>query len=306
MPELFSVKILSGETLKGWHWPVEAPSASLVLLTDMGEHAKRYEDFALWLNEQEIDVRALDAFGQGENIAEGTAPGIWPADGFAKMADALKCVCEEAGMGGAPVFIMGQGMGSLIVQSFIERFPGFQAGAILSGSNGGEYVKMRAASILAALRVRDEDRDKAAPELNRLMMGPYASSVKDRRTDYDWLSYNTENVDAYLADPLCGFANTGGFWIEYTRGASTIWHPRMLGKISPDERILIIGGADDPAGRSGDGPRWLEKMYKKLGVQKVRMYIYAGMRHEILREDSKVTVYLDVLNFIRDGISATE
>ena len=302
MPELFSINILSGETLRGWHWPADNPEANLVLLTGMGEYAKRYEDFALWLNDQGIDVRVLDAFGQGENIVDEAGLGIWPVDGFAKMVDALKVLCDEAAGNGCPVFAMGQGMGSFMVQSFLERYPGSAAGVILSGTNGGEYVKMRGANLLTGIRIREEDRDKAAPEFGKYVLGTLYASVKDRRSDFDWLSYNTENVDSFLSDPLCGFPQTGGFWIEYTKGMTTIWHPRMLGKISPDENILIIGGSDDPVGRNGDGPRWLEKMYKRLGVKNVKMYIYAHMRHEILKEDAKVTVYLDILNYIRSSL----
>jgi alpha-beta hydrolase superfamily lysophospholipase len=48
----------------------------------------------------------------------------------------------------------------------------------------------------------------------------------------------------------------------------------------------------------GKGALSLEKMYRKLGVSKVRSKIYPNMRHEILNEDKKDEVIQDIADFL--------
>ena len=129
-------------------------------------------------------------------------------------------------------------------------------------------------------------------------MGGFAKAVKDRKTEYDWLSYNEENVQAYINDPWCGHWNTGGFWKEFLGGLSKIWDKKEMEKISKEESTLIIAGEDDPVGRMGKGPSWLYNRYKKLGLSDVTLKIYSRMRHEILNETDRERVYRDILEFI--------
>ena len=77
-----------------------------------------------------------------------------------------------------------------------------------------------------------------------------------------------------------------------------IWTHRSLKNLSPDEKILLIAGEEDPVGQMGKGVRWLQDTYQKYGVTDVRMNLYEHMRHEILNETGKEKVWQDVLDFI--------
>ena len=127
------------------------------------------------------------------------------------------------------------------------------------------------------------------------------TGIKDRETDYDWLSYNKENVQAYINDPWCGHENTGGFWKEFLKGLSRIWDKNEMAKISRREKIYIISGQDDPVGRMGKGPVWLWRKYRSLGLTGATLKLYPNMRHEILNETGKEIVYKDVLSFVQPG-----
>ena len=153
---------------------------------------------------------------------------------------------------------------------------------------------------LARTIVHDHNWYKENPTLQNMGMGSFARAVKDRKTDFDWLSYNEENVRAYINDPWCGHFNTGGFWKEFLGGLSKIWDKKEMEKISRKERVFIIAGQDDPVGRMGKGPEWLYQKYTSLGLEGTRLRIYPHMRHEILNETGKEAVYQDVLDFLRE------
>lgn len=300
MAEQFEVRIKSGEILKGWHWPAVRAEMNLTIMTGMNEYALRYAPFAEWLNGQGVNVWCLDAFGQGLNAPSYDLQERWPMKAFRKNVQAIYRMTRLARRNGLRTFLLGHSMGSFMVQSFMERFPLATDGIILCGSNGGQALLMKTGYQLARSIVHDHNWYRENPTLQNMGMGSFARAVKDRKTDFDWLSYNEENVQAYINDPWCGHFNTGGFWKEFLGGLSKIWDKKEMEKISRQERVFIIAGQDDPVGRMGKGPEWLYKKYTSLGLEGTRLRIYPHMRHEILNETGKEAVYQDVLDFLRE------
>ncbi len=301
MAEIFEVTIKSGESLKGWHWPAKDPVTNLTIITGMNEYAKRYEPFAEWMNEQHVNIWCLDAFGQGLNAPSEDMQERWPEGAFDKTVKAIFQMVKLASGNGLPTFLMGHSMGSFMVQSYLEKYPCSTSGTILCGSNGGQAGLMKTGYTLARSIVRDNNWYQSNPTLQNMGMGSFSKAVKDRETDYDWLSYNKDNVKAYIDDPWCGHENTGGFWKEFLKGLSRIWDKDEMGKISRREKIYIISGQDDPVGRMGKGPVWLWRKYRSLGLTGVALKLYPNMRHEILNETGKEIVYKDVLSFVQPG-----
>ena len=296
--EEFEVTLPTGEVLKGYFWPAEKPVANLTMITGMNEHASRYDRLGLAMNEKGINYWCLDAFGQGRNAASIEEQEIWPVDAFAKNVDAVHLMIELAKANGLPTTHMGHSMGSFMTQSLIQRYPHCADGIILCGSNGGQAGLMKIAKLLSKIIVTKKNWNKPCPFLTNLGLGPYSKAIKERKTDLDWLSYNEENVQAYIADPYCGHPNTGGFWHEFLKGMATIWDKKNLSKLSKEERIFIIAGDEDPVGQNGKGPKWLYDTYRKYGLEKVTVKLYPHMRHEIHNEDDYLTVYEDIAKFV--------
>jgi alpha-beta hydrolase superfamily lysophospholipase len=298
MAEVFEIKLPSGESLKGYHWPAKDAKANLTMITGMQEYAFRYDRMAKYMNEQGINVWILDAFGQGLNAPTVEDLQKWPVDAFAKTVDAIHLMNQMAKENGLPTTQAGHSMGSFMTQSRLERYPHSSDKTMIIGSNGGQAGLMKIAAALSKMVVNKKNWDKPCPFLTNLGLGAYSKAVKDRKTDLDWLSYNEENVKAYIADPYLGHPNTSGFWREFLKGMAKIWAKKEMAKIAKDEVVYITSGEEDPVGQNGKGPRWLESTYKELGLENVVLKMYPHMRHEIHNENEYESVYQNWAGFI--------
>jgi alpha-beta hydrolase superfamily lysophospholipase len=296
--EKFQVTLPNGKSLFGAAYKTAGTKRNLVIITGMDEHATRYENFASFLNQQGFDVYVLDTFGQGLNVSKPEEQEIIKEGFFADTVDALHQEVEDLKKSGKPTSLMGHSMGSFMVQSFVERYPNSAKSIIICGSNGPCKGKMHGAYVLSKVIVHKSNWDKPSKLLQKAGLGSNAKAIKNRKTDFDWLSYNEENVKNYMADPYCGHVNTNGFWREFLKGMDTLYQKKNLKQISSEENIFIISGAEDPVGGCGKGPTALKEMYKKYGVKRVSLKLYEKMRHEIHNEIGHEKVYSDIAEFL--------
>lgn len=299
MAATFDVVLPCGETLKGYFWVSTNPKKNLVILPGMNEYAYRYNDLASYLSKNGISVYALDSFGQGLNAKSVDEQEQWPENAFEKNVDAANLLAEKLKKETKlPVSIMGHSMGSFMVQSYLERYPETVESMVLCGTNGPSNAKLKMGYLLAKMIVNKKNWNKPGKFLTGMGLGPYTKAIKNRKTDLDWLSYNEDNVDAYIIDPFCGHMNTQGFWKEFLKGMSGLYGKKAIKNISKKEKILIISGDADPVGNKGKGPNALFKMYRKRGLEDLTIKIYPHMRHEIHNEKNNKVVYEDLLAFL--------
>ena len=298
--EAFSVKV-ENWVQKGNCWKAEPATSNLVFMTGMQEHSERYDHLARYLNDFGISVYVLDAVGQGLNAPRPEDQQKWFKGAFdTNVSAAHQKVMELKEETKLPTFIMGHSMGSFMTQRYLELFPDSADKVVIWSSNGPRRMKMACAYILASILTNKRNWDKPSKFISNASFGPYARTVKNRKTDVDWLSYDEENVKDYIADPYCGAENTHGFWKEFLRGMNELYKKKNLKKVSKNEKILIVAGEEDPVGEMGKGPRRLKEMYEKLGVSNVTIFMFPHMRHEIHNETEKHLVYKVLSDFLID------
>ena len=298
--EAFSVKV-GNWVQKGNCWKAEPATSNLVFMTGMQEHSERYDHLARYLNDFGISVYVLDAVGQGLNAPRPEDQQKWFKGAFdTNVSAAHQKVMELKEETKLPTFIMGHSMGSFMTQRYLELFPDSADKVVIWSSNGPRRMKMACAYILASILTNKRNWDKPSKFISNASFGPYARTVKNRKTDVDWLSYDEENVKDYIADPYCGAENTHVFWKEFLRGMNELYKKKNLKKVSKNEKILIVAGEEDPVGEMGKGPRRLKEMYEKLGVSNVTIFMFPHMRHEIHNETEKHLVYKVLSDFLID------
>lgn len=295
-----SIKTVNNDILYGFSWECKSPEGIVIIATGMEECAYRYDDFAKFLNENNYNVYSIDYYGQGENVVGLSELGVVPRSFFSKSVRILDDIAKKYAIKDKPVIVFGHSMGSFIIQDYIQRYSKRATKAIIMGTNGKNAKLAYAFGYpLARLVCKLKGEYKTAKFLKSLAVGAYAKSVKNRKTDCDWLSYNKENVEKYIADPKCGHPSTNGFYRELLKGNHRLYKTKFLNKIRKDLPVFICAGADDPVGAFSKGPKNLANVYKKLGMTNVELKIYDHMRHEILNEDNRAEVYNDILKFIK-------
>lgn len=296
--ENYSFKTVNGDILYGHQWKCENPKGNIIIVTGMEEHCARYNDFAEFLNKNNYNVLSVDHYGQGENVQDPSQQGVVPSSFFSRTVKNIDDIVKLTKANKLPTYLFAHSMGSFMIQDYIQRFATHVDKVVICGSNGPNAKTLfKFGFKLAKLIVKDKNRNQKARLLENLSIGSYVKSVKHRKTNCDWLSYNEENVRKYVEDPKCGAGSTNGFYYEFLKGNARLFNKKFLNKISKDIKLFIIAGEDDPVGAFGKGPRKLCEMYKKLGVKSVQMIIYPHMRHEILNEDNHQMVYENILNF---------
>lgn len=277
-------------------WETASPKAILVIAHGMMEHPERYDHLAKYLNDNNIGVYAIYHIGHGEtaevlnHMAEGDFDKC-----ISNLNELVELVKQEND--GLPVILLGHSMGSMMSQHYITRYRNID-GLILSGSTKSKLL-FKAGSVLSAIATAfAKDKTKPCKPLFKIAFGMYNKNFKNPRTEFDWLCGNEEIVDQYLADPYCGGICSASFYKNVMTGMATMGEKKRLKNIDKNLPIFIYGGACDAVADMGKGFYALEKQYKKLGVKKVKLTVYPGLRHEVHNEKNNGPVYRNIVRFV--------
>lgn len=128
-------------------------------------------------------------------------------------------------------------------------------------------------------------------KLQNLVFGSYNKRVEHPRTAYDWLSRDKGQVDAYLADPNCGFTVSCGLLRDMLGGIAWIQKKENLKRMCKTLPVLFVAGGDDPVGNYGSGVKNAARAFTGAGMEQVDVKLFPLCRHEILNEINREEVY---------------
>ncbi len=244
-------------------------------------------------------VAAVDDSARAVASDAATAPSPAAA---AASADADAAVAPDA-TALLPYFMFGHSMGSFILRDYLAHYGAGLAGAVICGT-GHQSAAVATAGLAAAKAVaRAKGERYVSDMLFNLADGAYGKAIKGARTELDWLSTNPMVVDAYLADPACGFRFSAGAYIALTGLLVDLSKKSNINRIPKELPLYLIAGSEDPVGDRGCGVTRVFKEYKEAGIKDVDMRLYLGARHEILNEVDKEKVYADVLKWLEAHVA---
>ena len=285
-------------------WVPETPIRGVVQIAHgVAEYGKRYEPFAKFLCGHGFAVVANDHLGHGKSRIKDAPPLYFGEEnGWWHVVEDLEQLRKRtaAEFPGKPYFLFGHSMGSFLSRSYLMKYPNTLNGCILCGTGNPSEATIKAGEFVVDHAIKKCGKQGYSKVADRLIFGSYNKKFKPNRTSSDWLSANEENVDTYLADPQCGGNISAGLLRDMLEGLEFVTNEANLAQMNPALPVMFIAGQDDPVGDMGKGVKKACEHFKKAGLKNVRLHLYDGMRHEILNEERKVNVYLDILDWLEE------
>jgi alpha-beta hydrolase superfamily lysophospholipase len=296
-----TVTAQDGTALFTHRWlPDGEPKAVVQLLHGMAEHSARYARLAGELTTAGYAVYAHDHRGHGRTGGDENHGYLGDADGWSELvadARAVTATIREEHPD-LPLFLLGHSMGSLAAREYVIEGSDELSGLVLSGSVADPGPIGLAGLAVARLEARLRSHRHTSTLMNALVFGQYNSAFKPNRTDFDWISRDEAEVDAYVADAMCGQVFTSGFFVDLLQGTRAVNDEARVARVRPDLPILFLAGDKDPAGAGGKGPRATREQYAKAGVHDVTCTLYPGARHEVFNETNRDEVVSDLIAWL--------
>ena len=278
--------------------PSDGVKAVFQIVHGMAEHGERYEEFASFLCQKGFAVLVDDHVGHGKSVNSDEDLGYFGESmGWDALVEDERALTENIKneFPDIPVIFFGHSMGSFIAREYIRRYRNDERikGAIFCGSSGKNPAAAIAIKLADAIANAKGSKYRSA-FINKLAFGAYNAKIKNPKTDFDWLTTDTEIVDKYIADKYCGFLFTATGYRDLFTILHTVSGKDWYNGVPNDIPILVTSGEADPVGAYGKG---IKEIYNGLigsGKKDVTVKLYSGMRHEILNEVERTKVYEDI------------
>lgn len=261
----------------------------------MCEHKERYIPFMKYLKDHGYVCVIHDHRGHGQSINDDNELGYFGnnkdilTDELYKVTKYIKKKYKEK-----DIILFGHSMGSLVARRYIANHDREISKLILCGAPTYNSLS-KLAIILASVINLIQGPRKRSKLLNDLSVGNYN---KNFNVSNEWLSYNKRNVLNYNSDELCGFTFTNNGFKMLFNMLDLVYREEEYIMNNKKMPIFVIGGEDDPVIGGKDKFKHLVYFLEDLGYKKVKSKLYKNMRHEILNEKDRKTVYKDILDFV--------
>lgn len=278
--------------------PAGTPKASVEIVHGMAEHRQRYTAFAKYLASRGYAVAIFDLPGHGTSCKKEDLGWFGEKDGWKtmedKVLDIMKIVKER--WPDVPFVLMGHSMGTILTRDVLQDHSSEFDAVILSGAPNCNPAAKSGITLAKVVRTFKGARGHSKI-LDQMVTGNFNKKIKNAHTPVDWLSYNTENVDRYIAEPLDGFPFTIQGYIDEMEGivkmSNGTYHVTRA-----DLPIYFFAGEEDPCTGGSEGFADSIMRLHQAGYTAIDAKRYPHMRHETLNEINREDVWADVGNWL--------
>ena len=293
---------LQGRDICAYKWTNDAKKCLGVIqiIHGMQEHILRYEELATYLAGKGFAVYGCDQLGHGRTAKGDTDFGYFGAkDGWENLLDDQKTLMERGKKEypSLPFILIGHSMGSFVARELTAEYGEELDMAVFLGTSGGSPWLQAGLSYVTAMAER-KGADTEAERMEHFAFGTYNKKIHPKRTRHDWLSSVSEEVNSFIMDPLCGRPFTYGGYRDMFTLLQRVSAKEWAYGIPSGLPILLMAGKDDPVGDYGKGVKEVAKRLLEADCRRVSLRLYGGMRHELLHENRKAEVFMDLYQWI--------
>lgn len=298
----YNLSASDGSSFHVYEWLPEKSNVRgiIQIVHGMAEHAGRYADFASFLTDHGFVVFANDHRGHGKTA--GSTANLGKCENWDKLNNDLKMVSNYAAgkFPGKPFFIIGHSMGSFLTRKYMLDKDFKPIGAVILGTADSPGFLGLLGILITKITKMFYSHNTPGTLLYKMSFGAYNKPFEPKRTNFDWLTRDNNQVDKYICDPYCGAILSISFfnWLLKTLMFINL---KMNFDATPKKLpVLVISGDSDPVGNFGKGVTEVYTRYKKAGLNDLELKLYPGGRHELLNETNKNEVY----QFIQQWLDA--
>jgi len=284
----FTCPARDGVEIAGYRWdPAGAPRGAFQLTHGMGEHVQRYDALARALTGRGLVVYGQDHRGHGATARFADELGQLGPDGWTQLVDDIDLLVSRIRdeQPGLPLVLLAHSMGSFAVQQYLLDHGDRVDAVVLTGTTALDQLEPGL------------DLDKP------IDLAVFNAAFQPARTEFDWLSRDDAIVDAYIADPRCGFGIDTDAGKDMFAGVRRMADPGQVAAMRPDLPLYIAAGESDPVNANLALLNVLVDRYRAAGLTDVTVRTYPGARHEILNETNRDEVVASILDWIDQVLS---
>jgi alpha-beta hydrolase superfamily lysophospholipase len=288
-PQELTIPSAHDVSVRAYRWDPEGAPRGIVQLTHgMGEHLLRYEPLAAALTQAGFVVVGQDHRGHGATARDGEW-GVLGAGGWDELVRDIGRLSDtiRTDLPGLPLVLLGHSMGSFAAQQHVLDHSDELAGLVLTGTAALDLLE-------PALNL-DEPLDLSA----------FNAPFEPARTDFDWLSRDEAQVDAYVADPRCGFGLSEVDGKQMFVSARQVADVERLARLRHDLPVYLAVGEQDPVNGQLALVHGLVQRLEQAGLSDVTLKVYEGARHEVFNETNRDEVVSDLLAWLDRVVPTT-
>lgn len=272
-------------------WLTEKPRAAIQIIHGLGEMTEYYEQFARYMQENNI------ATFMGELRYHGRTTLPTDEDDLITLMKEesyklFKKMKEE--LWDIPFILLGHSMGATIAQLMLRDYDCYDK-AILIGC--AEISGLE--ELLPALDREAEKNGMDSPCLEVFMkvFGRVAERFPEKCT-ISWVTSDLERAEYYEKLPYSNVMYSNRFYKSFLTAQKITQDKAFAGDIKKKIPLYILSGSEDSVGGYGAYPPCKAEQFEKAGFD-VTLRIYEGMRHSILQERERVSVYGDIVRIVK-------
>ena len=278
--------------------PKEEIKGIIQISHGMSEHKERYFQFMEHLTENGYICIINDHRGHGKSIKTQKDLGYFYTENTNFIIDDLHDITMyiKNKYPGKKIYLFSHSMGTLVARGYMQKYDNEIEKIILCGTPTKNPFTNFAIAIAYLFKSIGMGK-KPNKILNYLTFNSYNKSYKLKN---EWLSKNTNNINIYNEDELCGFTFTTNGFINLYKLLKRAFNSKLYRVQNKELEIFLIAGENDPVIQNNKKFEQLEKFLNNLGYKNTKRKLYSSLRHEILNEEEYEQIYNDILKFIEN------
>ncbi len=297
----FEFKTFDGFTLSAYKSIADNEKAVVHFVHGAADRIERYGDFIEHLNAQGISFYAFDNRAHG-NSEKKEGPYVYLEKGDDKniIRDVLAFSDYISQHTKSPMVLIGHSMGSFIVRNVAFHTDRYKAYFYL-GSGRQKKMTLSVLTNLLDTMIKWKGWDHFSPKISEMGMEGLAIQMMKKGkilTPIEWLTTDPEMIKIDTDDYQLNKRFTVGSYRVLASLIASCQNTDNIKNIDDSVSHIFISGSEDPVGEYSKGIRQVAKLYNKHTKADIKLFLFNGMRHEVLREKDRVKVFDKICDII--------